>query len=242
MTAARPIVEILDEVESLLRARARLRLDHPSAEAAASADPRLDEQIELAMAALDEALAASPADAAGRATARRVERVRALHGLQTRPLPDEALDGLYDDIRSGVTAGMGAPWVRAGMSGTFLDAPHSLVIWRRTAMAACLLLAVGTGFFFGDAYLPATERGGTGADPRDRLLRPAGVGDATRVTPASSRGDMRFAPVRGGTGFVTFGRPDASDIDAGRMLDGVRIFPVPGPNAVPDATVKVEQN
>jgi hypothetical protein len=61
--------------------------------------------------------------------------------LRGRSVPSGLLDGVADAVESH------APFVPVGggMSLAFLDTPRSLRLWRTTAVAAGLLLAVGVG-------------------------------------------------------------------------------------------------
>jgi hypothetical protein len=108
-------------------------------------------------------------------------RWRAVEGvfaLRTRALPD----GLLDDMRSRVLAGLHAhPAV--GMSPAFLDAPVSLARWRAFATAAGVLLAVGVGLVATGRLGFRSPEGPQDQDLRDALLPPftatraAGEGD-----------------------------------------------------------------
>jgi len=73
---------------------------------------------------------------------KRLSRVFAFAQLRAREVPERWLDGLYDDVYAASSEPLG----RSRMSLAFLDAPRSLQRWRQTAVAACLLLAVGVGW------------------------------------------------------------------------------------------------
>ncbi len=77
------------------------------------------------------------------------------------------------------------------MSGAFLDAPRALALWRRTALAASLLLVVGGGLLvrerLGAAGALAQGRPLTAADPRDGLLLPHDAGEGSG-TPTAGGG------------------------------------------------------
>jgi hypothetical protein len=128
-------------------------------------------------------------------------RSRALAGLSTEVLAR---------IRSGPAAG--------GMSPAFLDAPHSLAVWRRVAVAASLLVAVGAGLWATGRMGWRDGPGGT-RDPEVRDARESlllrwnaprrGGGDAAFdledasvtpvVFPARGQRDFWLAPARPGS-------------------------------------------
>lgn len=163
--------------EALLAETARRRQSEP---AAAPDAARLD----AARLELERAAAACGPLPAG--LARRVQQLRARFVLQARHAPAEALDGLYDAVRAGTLGG--DPRVgRAGMSGAFLDAPGALARWRTAALAACVLLVVGSVVLsraevrFEDPAVPRPLH-----DPRDELLRRA-PSDETAMAPDAAR-------------------------------------------------------
>ena len=192
------------------------------------------------MEALEAAVAREPHEAARLAA--RLDQVRARHALQMRTLPDHALDGLYEDIRStlrGETA-----WLRAGMSEAFLDAPASLVLWRRVAVAACLLLAVGAGYTLrttqeggavGQELQPVEFFQGSSLSSGSGSWRPARANEAAwgHRRPVPGRGGAAIPASGGGlrqshpSGLYVF-RTGGDAEDAPRMLDRIQIFPVPG--------------
>jgi hypothetical protein len=112
----------------------------------------------------------------------------ALGALRDREVPPGLLDGLYDDVRD---AARDERFSRARMSTAFLEAPASLVAWRRAAVAATVLLTVGV--FWAATNEPV---GGPGRseplapdeDPRYRVLDTiTGVRPDVATTPASVR-------------------------------------------------------
>lgn len=236
-SSGRTLASLLNEAEE-----ARLQgTEYQPAEAS-----RVAGEAAARMAEIELRVRTHPEEAARLAA--RLNRVRADHALRMRELPDEALDGLYEDIRAGLT-GDGA-WLRAGMSEAFLDAPNALVIWRRVAVAACLLLAVGAGYMAPREGRTDTSgssvRGMELLDVSPETGVQAGF-ERGRTIPRSRR-SPRWAPARAETvvhgsqpgdgdrrergtvrrGRVILFRPAAEQDDARRMLDGIRIFPVPG--------------
>ena len=238
MTDPRSLSDLLAEAEALLRTRTRARMGRDVDGREGGTQTAQD--LAGLLAELDAAAADRPDDATRHA--RRLDRVRALAALQMREVPGSTLEGLYEDIRAEVT-GANA-WHRAGMSGAFLDAPRSLVLWRRAALAACLLLAVGAGFSLGGGTLgsPGVDYGGQTmllVDPRDALLErldargPAAPPAAQPAGyPGAARGGMRTVGSAPRRGLYVFGRgarrASAAEADARRMLDGIQIFPIPG--------------
>ena len=218
--APRPIAfpRLLDDAEALLR-RAR----H---EPAATAN-----ELAEAMDAIELRLEQEPALATRHAA--RIDRIRAAHALQLRALPEHALDGLYDDIRRTLTGE--TAWLRAGMSESFLDAPRSLVMWRRVAVAACLLLAVGAGWQLRGAPLEGPQ--GQELRTMDMLDIPSGLSRGRWAPSAAEpvsfdqdglRGAVPVSrPGRSERGLYVF-RADGAPEDAPRMLDRIQIFPIPG--------------
>lgn len=121
----------------------------------------------------------------------------ALAALRGREVPRGLLEGLYDEVRTQVAAATPEQrWARAAMSGAFLDAPRALALWRRTALAASLLLVVGGGLVvrerLGGAGAPPQGRPLTAADPRDGLLLSQ---DASERTGAPAAGAGAAVPV-----------------------------------------------
>lgn len=114
-------------------------------------------------------------------TARYGARVRALEGrraLNERDLPDGTFDGFYAAVRERMPL---AP-PGGGMSLAFLNAPRSLRIWRSAALAAGLLLILGTGFVLtrNHASDQATDNARPLHDPRIHLLEALGTVPATK--------------------------------------------------------------
>jgi hypothetical protein len=112
--------------------------------------------------------AASCASCARRASSR-VARVEGFAALRSRSLPPGILDGLYERVRER------APLVPigGGMSPAFLAAPESLRAWRRTAMAAgVLVLAGATLVFTGRAGMIPSSGERPLVDARETLLEP----------------------------------------------------------------------
>ncbi len=199
--------------DSLLRERLELLEAQLAALAAyIDDDDRSLDAVATALADLDAAVRSDAADAA--ALADRIDAARSLATLRLRRVPDGALDGVYEAVRARM-AGSDEGLVQAGISRSFLDAPRSLAIWRRTAVAAIALLALGAGLWM---RAPATDgEPGTAAaesgDPRDDLLRRlTPVSDAVPDVPANRLFRVGGQP----------GRP----VDARRILDGIRIMPV----------------
>lgn len=234
-------LELLRRADALLEESSRARMER-----ATSADQaEIREHLEQTMLRLELALEREPAEADR--LARKAQAVRGRYALHARRMPEGRLDGLYEAVRAEASGERG--WMRAGMSGAFLDAPRNLVIWRRTAMAACLLLAVGAGMMLTEQRgFEAPGAGGmrAGFDPRDellslRVLREPEIQRSTgEIVPASggaSARQQRRLPRRQGVPriwSVSTGRA----LGARRMLDSVQIFPVPSRRAVGD----VEQN
>lgn len=241
MSSTASLSDLLGRAEALLEARARARATCMSEEAVSA-------ELGSLFSHLEERAAARPDEA--RRLAGRLEEARARHALQERELPAGVLEDLYDQVRAGVTGE--SAWRRAGMSEAFLDAPRNLVMWRRAAVAACLLLAVGAGW-----TLRGEEPDTAGVradmlrlvDPRDGLLerldRPVAVPAVARTRPVGIGGRLNTigtgssarASVRPSRGVIVFNGAGRTDADARRMLDGVRIFPVPG-----RADAEAEQN
>jgi hypothetical protein len=145
----------------------------------------------LQVVALKALVAAHPERA--KRLARRLDLVFATTALRSREVPDGVLDGLYDDIRAGA---VDHRFGRARMSTAFLEAPRSLVAWRRMAVAASVLLAVG-GIWLGMRD-PVSRQSRSSPlaieeDPRYGLLEPLSLeagpfggvaGPAALTTPA----------------------------------------------------------
>ena len=87
------------------------------------------EPSSLQLDALRELAAAHPARA--ERLSRRLDRVFSTTALRSRDVPEGLLDGLYDDVRA---AARDDRFGRARMSTAFLEAPTSLVAWRRMAV------------------------------------------------------------------------------------------------------------
>jgi len=160
----RDLHTVLRATEVHLRDRARLRAER-------GPDPAIpaDADTDALRQELDAAAARDPEGAARLGV--RLRAARAGLALQARAIPDDALEGLYDQVRA--ATGEASPWARARMSEAFLDAPLNLQRWRGAALAACAVLAVGAGLFAGGrlgfddgAGARALER----VDPRNRLL------------------------------------------------------------------------
>jgi len=234
MTDPRSLSDLLAEAEALLRTRTRARMGRDVD--GREGGTRTAQDLARLLVELEAAAAGRPDDATRHA--RRLDRVRALAALQMREVPDSTLAGLYEDVRAGV-AGANA-WHRAGMSGAFLDAPRSLVMWRRAAVAACLLLAVGAGFSLGGGTLgtPGTPYEGQvmrRVDPRDALLERLGTRAPSAqpaAYPGAVRGGLRAVGSTPRGRLYVFGRgarrASLEEADARRMLDGIQIFPIPG--------------
>ncbi len=167
-SAPRQLGALLAEAEGLLAARTRDRLEH--------GDPSISPPRLRALAQeLARCVAEDPAAAARLGT--RLADVQTRLALQARDVPTGALAGLYEEVRA--TPQDASPWARSRMSEAFLDAPRHLVRWRRTALAACALLAVGTGLLAGGRLgfdVPSGAR--RGADPRDGILERLAEGGA----------------------------------------------------------------
>jgi hypothetical protein len=73
---------------------------------------------------------------------RRLASVVGLVSLHERSIPDGLLDDLYATVRA--RAPFAPPG--GGMSEAFLDGPRALALWRGSAVAAALLLAVGAAW------------------------------------------------------------------------------------------------
>ena len=99
---------------------------------------------------------------------RALAEAEALSALHARELPVDSLEGFYDGICER------APYVAAGggMSPAFLDAPRTLLRWRRAAIAASLLLALGTGYALSGGFASGPPDAGFRRlhDPREELL------------------------------------------------------------------------
>jgi hypothetical protein len=110
-------------------------------------------------------------DDCAKCEARHGARLRTVEGflaLRDRSLPDET----FEDFYAGVRGRMPYAPPAGGMSAAFLDAPHALRLWRRTAVAAGFLLVLFGGYAlsggFGGEAPGATER--RLHDPRENLL------------------------------------------------------------------------
>lgn len=99
----------------------------------------------------------------------RLGRVEARDALKRRAMPDGVLDGLFDDIQARVPHGPAG----GGMSTAFLDAPQALRVWRSAAMAAMVVLGVGTAIVVAE-FEPSSS---SGHRPDEVTLRdmPAGL-------------------------------------------------------------------
>ena len=155
------------------------------------------------------------------------------HVLRDRAVPDGTLDDLVSAVRRQVSEPDGVNdaadgWRRAGLSNAFLDAPRQLVVWRRMAVAALVMLGVGAGAWMqgmlrwegGDA---PTARFADGVDPRSTLLPPddrrAPLPRAVRARAARWRATppVMNHPVR----MVSDGRPDVMG-----GVDSTVVFPL----------------
>ena len=168
-------------------------------DAGTTTQAELRESLDQTLARLEFAAQREPTEA--RRHGSRLNRVRGRHALHARRMPQGALDGLYEAVRAEAAGERG--WMRSGMSGAFLDAPRSLVLWRRTAMAACLLLAVGAGMMLNER--PLTNPGDLGGvragfDPRDELLS---LRSGAERAPGSA--DGAIVPTSGGPRSMTPG-------------------------------------
>lgn len=70
---------------------------------------------------------------------RRLAAIESTHALRAREMDDTVLDGFFDAVNAATS---GERFSRARVTTTYLEAPRSLAIWRRTAVAACVLVAV----------------------------------------------------------------------------------------------------
>jgi hypothetical protein len=95
----------------------------------------------------------------------RLARLEGLCALRSRDVPA----GMLDDLRARVLAGV-REGGSGGMSAAFLDAPASLARWRRMAVAAGLLLAVGAGLVVSGRLELRAPAGTHDLDLRDALL------------------------------------------------------------------------
>jgi|GEM_PF-6747692 len=100
----------------------------------------------------------------------RLTTLEGLCALRSRQVPGK----LLEDLRSRVLTQVRRPAAdgvhAGGMSATFLDAPVSLARWRRVALAASVLLAVGVGLVVSGRLSLAPERGVQDRELRDALL------------------------------------------------------------------------
>jgi hypothetical protein len=98
--------------------------------------------------------------------------------------------GLLDDLYAAVHARAPYAPLAGGMSETFLDGPRSLRLWRSTAAAAVLLLAVGASWVLSNGVgLTTRPESVPIGDPRDGLLQRRDVDDQDAGT------DPRFTTV-----------------------------------------------
>ncbi len=178
--------QVLVELEGLLRERRRLHVERSSGVCPPRVDDLIDLWDELEQCAAEDPVAASR-------FAKRIADVRARMALHIRDVPENALEGLYDDIRAATDSDN--PWSRSRMSEAFLDAPDSLARWRFAAMAACALLALGAGLFAG-GRLDFDGRGDADAlareDLRDRTLERFDVAGNLRLPMLPSRRTATF--------------------------------------------------
>jgi len=220
---ARDLETVLRQAEHLLQARTRDRLERAVPQAAGAPPARLREVAqELERLTMEDPVAAARAGA-------RLDDVRTRLALHTRDVPDAALVGLYEDVRAATSET--DPWARSRMSEAFLDAPRHLVRWRRTAMAACAVLAVGAGLFAGGRLgFESGDAGGVGgADPRDGILERLHIagpfaGQRSRGPAAGTLVSVPGAsePERKAPSFWVFHVDRRRPSNAGRLLDAVR--------------------
>jgi hypothetical protein len=210
---ARPLADLLVEAEQQLAAR------DPAHGESRGPDGTAREACEALEAAIARAAAAEVAPLAAR-----IRHVRALQALRSREVPAGRLEGIYEAVhaRTADTDGRAGAWLRAGMTDGFLDAPRALRFWRRTAVAACALVAFGAGMFATEperAHGPAAPVGAVRAlhDPRDDLLL-----RSERGVPGTTERAAK-SPIR-----AVFDTRPARRGDAGRMLDALRVVPLRG--------------
>ncbi len=222
----RDLRRVLDEIDQILLVDVRRRAE----EGGVVPDTRLP----ALLAELEEAVEASPEQAAR--LARRLRAVRARLALGVRDVPAGTLDGLYDEVCAETDAA--SPWARSRMSDAFLDAPRDLVRWRSTALAACALLALGAGLFAGGGLGFEEDEPGRALERMDmrNALLPRLDAPTPRTQPrlrgrsngtfVSTPGEDDRARERRGF-YVWFGTP-REPAEAQRRLDavGVRVFPV----------------
>ena len=205
--------ELLAELEGLLRERRRLHVERSSALRPPPVDDLIEVWDELEQGAAEDPVAASR-------YAKRIADVRARMALHIRDVPDEALEGLYDDIRAATDSDN--PWSRSRMSEAFLDAPDSLARWRFAAMAACAVLALGAGLFAGGG-LGFDGRGDTDAlareDLRDRTLERFDVAGNLRLPTLPTRSPATFVSTQPGTRGESF-------LSSPAKRSGLWLFPV----------------
>jgi hypothetical protein len=177
--------------------------------------------LEAAVAALIAEEGALPGFLARRAAQARDRLLLARAGVVGGRAADSWLAGLATSVEAAIASRGSTRWQPAALSESFLEAPRHLVLWRRTAVAACAVAALGLG-------LVATQHGAGGPagstpriDPRSALLQPLGDDGAAG----------RFAALRSGVDPGGLARPVGwSSAPGGRSDRGtpryVRILPL----------------
>lgn len=86
---------------------------------------------------------------------RRLAAIESTHALRARDMDDTVLDGFFDDVNAATS---GERFGRARVTTTYLEAPRSLALWRRTAVAACVLVAVSVTWIVTQDDTPTTTQ------------------------------------------------------------------------------------